>query len=318
MKMIKPSAVLIDNIDPFKKIELAGRTCYKSEAKITSDSSKAFVQRLIKNGHTAMLEHQVFMFELNTRNNYNQREKYLKYLRSCKFLNVTDNFDDFELNNVQRKQRILVSGNLRAICERNINDPIFRELRRKYPDLVYGKAAEPPLSEMNRFASVKAKLVNLNDYEDLTQTELYTHCHITLKLTTDRGVTHELVRHRLCSFAQESTRFVNYKEGISIALPADFKEKAPEIQEEYEKAFMDAETHYCHLIEMGETPQQARAVLPTALKTEIVVTANMSEWHHIFDLRLNGTTGTPHPDMKALMIKARPFIEDANPFIIPF
>ena len=308
MQYIKPAAERIEEKDPFKKIELVGRTCYKSEAKITPDSAKAFVKRLIKNGHTAMLEHQVFVFELSTRNNYNQREKYINFLRSCRFLNVTDNFEGFEINNVQRKQRILVSGSVRAICERDINDPIFRELRRHYPDLVYGKATEPPFNEMNYFSSVTAKMVDLSDYDNLTKAEILAHRHITLKLVTDRGVTHELVRHRLCSFAQESTRYVNYQEGLSIALPTGLKEKHPEVQEEYEKAFMEAELHYSRLIELGEAPQQARAVLPTALKTEIVVTTNMTEWEHILNLRLYGTTGAPHPDIKTLFETAQPLL----------
>lgn len=113
------------------------------------------------------------------------------------------------------------------------------------------------------------------------------------------------MRHRIASFAQESTRYCCYgKEkfgsGLTIALPNDFGGKAPEVQEEYQAAWEDAERHYLKLLDMGETAQQARGVLPHHVKADIVMTANMAEWKHFFDLRYRGTTGVPHPDMKAV------------------
>jgi thymidylate synthase (FAD) len=111
------------------------------------------------------------------------------------------------------------------------------------------------------------------------------------------------VRHRPCSFAQESTRYVNYKDGLNISLPNQFYEKPEEVQGLYREAFEFVENVYRNLIESGETPQQARAVLPNALKTEIVVTANLEEWNHIINLRYHGTTGAPHPDIKVVAEK---------------
>lgn len=147
------------------------------------------------------------------------------------------------------------------------------------------------------------KIIDIDTTPNLSLEELAQHKYLSFRLVTDRGVTHELVRHRIPSFGQESTRYVNYMEGIAICLPTGFYERPEIVQMEYQAAFVDADNHYRKLIELGEKPQQARAVLPTALKTEIVVTTNLAEWNHIWNLRMFGTTGAPHPDIKALMDK---------------
>ena len=199
------------------------------------------------------------------------------------------------------RTRVLASGNLRAISERGINDPIFRAVQESFPSLVWGKGAG---SVYNIYPEVVARIVNLSDYDDLTSFEIGAHEYLTFRFTTDRAVANEMVRHRPCSFAQASTRYINYKEGISIARPSDYDEKGNAIQTVYEEAWEAAEKAYQKLIEAGEKPQQARAVLPLGLQTEIVVTTNMEEWKHIFNLRVHGTTGAPHPDIKLVMGKA--------------
>ena len=294
MNFIEPSVELIEEKDLYKKIELAGRTCYKSENKITDDSAVKFVKGLIKRQHTAMLEHAVVVFQLY-HDQWADITSYIAYLNRQKFINVT-----FEYDLKTEKSRYLVSANIRAICERGINDPLFRELVKNYPDLAYGC---DDLS-YNFYEDIYAKIVDLNDFDNLTADEKEKHYYKTFRIITDRGVTHELVRHRLCSFAQESTRYVNYKDGLSIALPSDFYDRSSEAQITYQKAFEYAEMFYRTLIELcGQTPQQARAVLPTATKTEIVVTTNFSEWSHIINLRYLGTTGAPHPDIKVVTEK---------------
>lgn len=294
MNFIEPSVELIEEKDLYKKIELAGRTCYKSENKITDDSAVKFVKGLIKRQHTAMHEHAVLVFQLFKEDEYSDITPYLAFLNKQKFINVTQSYSIKDGN-----IRHLVSANVRAICEREINDPLYRELLRNYPELVYGC---DELS-FNFYDSIIAKIVDLNDFDDLTQDEKEKHYYKTFRIITDRGVTHELVRHRLCSFAQESTRYVNYRDGLSIALPFEFYNKPEEVQNLYQEAFESSERLYRSLIEIGETPQQARAVLPTAIKTEIVVTTNIKEWVHILNLRYLGTTGTPHPDIKVVAEK---------------
>lgn len=129
------------------------------------------------------------------------------------------------------------------------------------------------------------------------------HASMTVRFVVDRGVSHELVRHRLASFAQESTRYCNYSQdkfGNEIAVidpyffrgEGDFKKL-----DEWMNAMIDAERHYLKLLELGATPQEARTVLPNSLKTEVIMTANMREWRHFFKLRAAGVTGKPHPQM---------------------
>ena len=130
------------------------------------------------------------------------------------------------------------------------------------------------------------------------------HCSLSVKFITDRGISHELIRHRLASYAQESTRYVNYgKSGIEIIKPVfTHSEFDSTLDEVWCEQMSEAEFTYNQMIEAGFPPQDARSVLPNSTKTEIVVTANLREWRHIFALRAVGTTGKPHPQMRALMI----------------
>jgi thymidylate synthase (FAD) len=113
------------------------------------------------------------------------------------------------------------------------------------------------------------------------------HAVASARIIGDRGLSHELVRHRIASFAQESTRYCNYTKGkfggeISVIMQPDLNE---EQYIEWEKAMLDAEKHYFRLVEIGVKPQIARSVLPIGLKVEIVITANLREWIWIFEMR---------------------------------
>jgi len=139
--------------------------------------------------------------------------------------------------------------------------------------------------------------------------------NITVKFICDRGVSHELVRHRLCSFAQESTRYCNYgnDEHITFIIPSwsDLEPKTWDSEQMINGVIDDnpinlwmwvmieAEASYNRLIEMGWQPQQARSVLPNSLKTEINVSTNIRDWRHIFNLRC---APAAHPQMRELMI----------------
>lgn len=130
------------------------------------------------------------------------------------------------------------------------------------------------------------------------------HYNISVKFITDRGVSHEIVRHRLASFAQESTRYCNYSKDkfgneISVVKPTELKEGSFEYIV-WQKQCEAAERAYFKLLDSGITPETARSVLPTSLKTSIVMTANIREWRHFLKLRAVGITGKPHPDIKVL------------------
>lgn len=128
------------------------------------------------------------------------------------------------------------------------------------------------------------------------------HCSISVKFICDRGVSHEIVRHRIASFAQESTRYCNYVKDdfgseITVIKPL-FLQEGTDGWWHWKNSCEEAEKAYFNMLGWGCTPQEARAVLPNSLKTEIVVTMNLREWRHFFKLRVIGTTGKPHPQMK--------------------
>ncbi len=288
MKIIGPSAQLISEKDPCRKIEIAGRTCYMSQDKISDESAEKFTKGLIKSGHTAMVEHQVFTFVIPK--NSIDASYYGIFLKGHRFANVSSRDDCY-----------IVSMNVREIFERGVNDPIMRAVKEKYPQIAYGKGLEEP----ELYSGITARIVDL---KDLTPGEILKHCHLTFRLVTNIGASRELIRHRLCSFAEQSTRYCNYSKDkfgseLTFVRPADYdewpdaKKRINEIQlEQCEKAYLALTT--------GEDPlqpQQARDILPLSLKTEIVVTASLDEWIHIFNLRVYGRSGAPHPDIQEVL-----------------
>ena len=135
------------------------------------------------------------------------------------------------------------------------------------------------------------------------------HQSITVRVICDRGVTHEIVRHRLASYTQESTRYCNYSKGkyggeITVIEPV-FWNKNDAKYKIWESSLEQSEKAYNNLIELGASPQEARSVLPNSLKTEIVITMNLREWRHFFKLR---AAKSAHPQMQ----------EIANPLLKKF
>lgn len=129
------------------------------------------------------------------------------------------------------------------------------------------------------------------------------HGVITCKIICDRGVTHEIVRHRLASYCQESTRYCNYSQDkfdqqITVIEPV-YLEKGTPVYNRWWRACNDAENAYFDLLLHGCTPQEARAVLPNSLKTEIVITMNVREWRHFFKLRCSKAA---HPQMREVAV----------------
>jgi thymidylate synthase (FAD) len=125
------------------------------------------------------------------------------------------------------------------------------------------------------------------------------HVNVSVKFITNRGVTHELVRHRIASYSQESTRYVNYNKEMIFIQPHWFDQ--PESNNSWlawRSIMGNCETAYNFLLKQGLKPEDARGVLPNDLKTEIVVTANLREWKHILTLR---TSPRAHPQIRQLM-----------------
>ena len=124
------------------------------------------------------------------------------------------------------------------------------------------------------------------------------HHSFSVRFIVDRGVTHELVRHRLCAFTQESTRYCNYKGGVTFVIPPWLRSTEVGPGQIWADQMNCAEEAYLDLLEQGWKPQQARSVLPNSLKTEIVTTANLREWRHILTLR---TANDAHPQIREVM-----------------
>lgn len=285
MKMIDPSVSIITEKDPFKKIEIVGRTCYKSEDKITEDSARKFYKGLVSRKHTAMVEHAVFLFKVD-------RFQY-DLLRNSgyKYLNFTDDFG-----------RCLISGNLRALNESGAVS-LCKALYDLDPDLVYNEGFKKFLNSAS--SEGKVTIIDFAELRKPTKNEFMNHFYMTFHYVTDRGVTHEMVRHRPASYAQESTRYCNYAKEqfgseITCIKPTGWDTWKDLAKLHYCTAVEECEREYFNLIHMGLTPQQARAVLPNTLKTEIIMTACAGELEHYFDLRSRGVTGAPHPDIKTV------------------
>ena len=137
------------------------------------------------------------------------------------------------------------------------------------------------------------------------------HCSFTVKFIVDRGISHEIVRHRVASYAQESTRYCNYAKDdfnseITVIEPL-YLESGTTAYKAWENACKTAEKAYFDMLDFGCTPQEARAVLPHSLKTEICVTMNLREWRHFFKLRAANETGKAHPQMLEVTV---PLLEE--------
>lgn len=281
MRIIKPSFEIWDQGEGlegiYKQIERAGRVCYKSEDKITEDSAKDFVDRMIKLGHGAMLEHGTI---------------YLIIDCSGRLLNVANKY----VNNKYSEWTL-------------------------HPDGVHYCIT----------TNYRVLLQNgwLDDLQYLCEPTEYHEKRVTVHFVCDRGVSHEYVRHRVFSFAQESTRYCNYSKDkfdneLTYICPCwldyDRVQELTEIANRDNKevyrmghdeslsmeerglcSFVyDMSNHehgYLFQISVGWKPQEARAVLPNALKTELVMTGFVSDWEHFFKLR---DVGSAHPQAREL------------------
>lgn len=279
MKLIKPSFEIIEQkprdvvipadmeIGPqmwkdelinsvYRQIEVAGRTCYKSEDKITETSAKEFVDRMVKSGHGAMLEHGTVYLRIPDVSSDGQ----WVYPAKGKYLGNKYSVTKSRLEGVAQNPYSVfyVTTNYRVLVENNWLD-----------DLQY-------ICEPTEFHEKR----------------------VTVKFMCDRGVSHEFVRHRVFSFAQESTRYCNYSKDkfgkeCTFIEPCWFKEDTYyATRKMYESTLTYAEKMYFSLLNMNWKPQQARAVLPNSLKTELIMTGTLTQWEGFFKLR---DAGSAHP-----------------------
>jgi thymidylate synthase (FAD) len=308
MKIVEPSFEIQEYFDTLSiavRLEECGRVCYKSEDAIAEDSAIPFVTRIAARGHSSVFEMAVVSFSITC------HPDHVLELLSCqpKFL-VIDRVDN----------GMVVTGSIRA----------FRDLYKNHyhnqlvNDLVCVLAAKEPYLFEDIFNPDKAleldpqvnvKKMSLLEVDSLPEDLHMRHRFVSVRFIVSRAVSHELVRHRVCSFLQESQRYCRYSQDkfdnqVSFIKPVFFSKETKEYSL-WKEAMELTEAHYLDLLETS-TPQAARTVLPNSCKTEIIVYCNLLEWQHIFELR---TAQAAEPSMREVMIPLRMEMEKRFPVI---
>lgn len=323
MKIVKQSAKKINRQDYSlcKFIEIIGKTCYKSEISEDEEGAERFVRSLVKSKHYAMLEHGI----INIAGSLSMVTRSMVLSKYFTIATITGLFGTMD---------VVVSASARAWLEllEDYDEPgttlyyVGVSLAAKYPAIFGHLTAYSLENAESLIVNKKISLENRNFQEvdesyirsieteqKLRQKQNITYEEDTIDFSDfyfntavficDRGVSHELVRHRNCAFAQESTRYCNYTknkfgEEISVIKPPTITQDGEEL---WEDLCEYSEKQYFSMLAAGEGTDVARSVLPTSLKTEIIVTASQKEWQHIIELRLEGKTGKPHPQIKELI-----------------
>ena len=262
----------------YKQIELAGRTCYKSEDKITEDSAESFVQRMIDSGHTAMLEHgTVYMYlKHDMKDGVDMGDPYDISLDMilCKYGQHNSDFDTHE---------VFFTTNLRWLVERYPED--WKSIYEYY-------GCEPTDKHPKRVSFKCTTCIHV--YKDLTR-------HRTMSFAIEST--------RFCNYSKgkfgSELTFINpvwCGDGVGEFIP-DTK---------FLSCLQNIQTTYRSLIEQGWKAEQAAEVLPQCTKADMVITGFESDWEHLFDLRYRGTTGNPHPLVKDLATKIHDLYEQQD------
>ena len=308
MKIVEPSFEIQDDLDRTSlaiRLEACGRICYKSEDKITEDSAIPFVTKVAAHGHNSVLEMAVATLEVTC------RPELLADLYACqpKFLIIDPT-----------PAGCLITGSIRAYREAGaayadnaIIRCILSVLSAKSPFLFAGVVTEenaqaPP-------AGLTARKLDLEEVDALPADLLRRHRFVGVKFIVNRAVTHELVRHRPCSFLQESQRYCRYSQEkfgnqVTFIKPMFFEKGTAEYSL-WQQAMEETERLYLQLLETS-TPQAARTVLPNSCKTELIMYCNLAEWKHVFTLR---TSPAAEPSMREIMIPLAEEIHRRYPFI---
>ena len=254
----------------YKQIEKAGRVCYKSEDKITEDSAKPFVDRMVKSGHGAMLEHGTVYLEFHVKDpsEVGEEEYHSQQSELNKLINryANNKYSIIKVNHYY--DTLFITTNYRVLIENNC----------------------------------------LKDLKYICEPTVFHEKRVWGHFICDRGILAEFTRHRVFSFSAESTRYCNYskdKFGNELTFIEPCWSTTEPIRDgfsEFRTALAEAENHYLFLIENGWKPQQARAVLPNSLKTELVMTGFVSDWKNFFRLRCDSAA---HPQARELAIPLR-------------
>ena len=307
MKLIKPTFKELYCPNPQKHIEMIARTCYKSTDLVSDNSHKKFIKNLYDRKHWAMIEHYIFIYQSNC--------NFFETLSHEHFVHCSRTVIEIPHEDGGYRQQV---RNIISFSARSLLDllEVYKDnsyVRKGLIELCEQVVADYDCDELfgNKFKKViRTDWVKIDDIKMLTPEEQWEHGWKSIKFICDRGVSHEIVRHRDASFAQESTRYCNYSKDkfgneITVIDPMMFDAEAELGSVEREKYQIWKETievseqGYFKLLDLNATPQEARSVLPNSLKTEIIMTARNYEWGHFFELRCDKAA---HPQMRELAI----------------
>lgn len=308
MKIRKPDFTILDDYFQagklLEQIERCGRVCYKSEDKITEESAVPFIKGIIKRGHESVLEMGQIVCRIKGGSSTALTEFFEYIPRFC------------QVDRTERDEFIF-SGNPRAFRDLSKNftenlvvQTINTTLAQKWP-LLFQEYNNGP--EMTSQPSVH--ILSAQEIEYLPVSLLKKHRTILAHITVNRAVTHELVRHRIASYLQESQRYCRYGEDrfggeVVFIAPCFFDEDSEEFTL-WKKAMEETENIYLQLLKTS-SPQAARTVLPNSCKTEIMVHATLEEWLHILRLR---TSTAADPSMREIMTMMLPVFTAKYPEI---
>ena len=313
MLIVEPKAELMQNpknaVERALHVEQCGRVCYKSEARITDGSDETFIANLIKRGHEAMIEHArvTLHFENDSCARFIHRK-----------MNLSGQHD--YLTFTHAPIGYYVSGNMRAWrafirFANKVEIPLNYDMAKFIVD---NRAFFPdfPISHSLEFNAMQGVNLEIDPWKLDDAEDRKAHTWYSVRFTCDRGVSHEIVRHRPASYAQESTRYCNYSKDqfggeITVIQPPFF---APDSlpYKHWKQGIQAAEAAYFDLLNDGCTPQEARTVLPNSLKTELIMTATAAEWLHFIELRVDSHA---HPQMREVATQAADKLAQVDPAV---
>lgn len=312
-----------DKMGVLKYLEEIGRVCYKSEDKITDKSCIEFINMIKNRKHWAMLEHYIFVFAVSkdiyddivNSHNWFHDQNNCDFIHAMDFIKYT-----YWHNPADSNITYLVSASITALnylwdCKVFEEDDshgivrICRFMKELFPEAIMDPYGYQGIDTSG------IRLLSRKEIEGLPIGLRMIHDFCSVKFTVNRGVTHEIVRHRPASYAQESTRYCNYSpyseettngKDLRLMQPTFSGENSDGCIKLWNSMAEFVEECYNKMIALGATPQEARAVLPNSTKADIIMTARMWEWKHFFDMRVPASA---HPEMRQVTV---PLVVDMN------
>ena len=308
MQIVDPSYTIQDDLDKAPlvvRLEACGRICYKSEDLINNDSALPFVKKIAAHGHNSVME--MAVVTLGVKCTDEQFDALLALEPKYLFIDRLDS-EVLVTASIRSLRELYQRAGKTAIVEAMVafmadgHDYLFEGVW----DGGHGQLAEN---------NIEVRKLELAEVETLSPELLAKHRFSGVLFITNRAVTHEIVRHRPCSFLQESQRYCRYSQDkfdnqVTFIKPMFYEEGTEEFAL-WQKAMEDTEAIYLKLLETS-TPQAARTVLPNSCKTEILVYCNLAEWRHIFNLR---TTPAAEPSMREVMIPLAAEMKERYPAV---